>query len=62
MFPLAAGMRCMAWLRIQLTEDEQRVVKADRESHPDPGIRRKFWVLWVLHCSLCARRPSKLST
>lgn len=44
----------MAWLRIHLTEDEQRIVKGERESHPDPGVRRKFWVLWVLHCG--ARR------
>lgn len=44
----------MAWFRIHLTEDEQRVVKSERESYPDPGVRRKFWVLWVLHCG--ARR------
>ncbi|MDB5339783.1 MAG: hypothetical protein JWN70_5402 [Planctomycetaceae bacterium] len=35
----------MAWLRIQLREDEQRVVNAKRESHSDPSVRRKFWVL-----------------
>jgi transposase len=44
----------MAWLRIQLSEDEQRTVKGERESHPDPVVRRRFWVLWVLHCG--ARR------
>ena len=46
----------MAWLRIQLTEDEQRVAKGERDSHPDAGVRRKFQVLWMLHCG--ARRES----
>jgi transposase len=50
----------MAWLRIQLTEDEQRAVKADRESHPDPGVRRKFWVLWVLHCGALREKAAEI--
>ena len=40
----------MAWLRIALTEDEQRIVRGERESHPDPCVRRRLWALWLLHC------------
>ncbi len=30
----------MTWLRIELTADEQRIVLAERESHPDASARR----------------------
>jgi transposase len=40
----------MGWFRISLSEDEQRVVKDQRESHPDPYVRRRMWTLWLLHC------------
>jgi transposase len=39
----------MAWLRIALTDDEQRVVNAERDSHPDEHVRRKMLVLGLLH-------------
>ena len=39
----------MAWFQIALTEDEQRVVNAERDSHPDAHVRRKMLVLWLLH-------------
>ena len=42
----------MAWFRVQLTDEEQRVVKAERESHPELHVRRKMLVLWALHCGL----------
>ena len=45
-----AWLRHMAWLRIALTEDEQRIVRGERESHPDPCVRRRLWALWLLHC------------
>jgi hypothetical protein len=42
----------MAWLRIQLTESEQRIVVGERESHADAVVRRRLWVLWLLHLRL----------
>ena len=42
----------MAWLRVNLTEDEQRIVQCERESHTDACVRRRLWVLWLLHCGL----------
>ena len=39
----------MAWLRVQLTEEQQRVVNEERSSHPNPRIREKMLVLWLLH-------------
>ena len=42
----------MAWLRIELTDDEQRIVLSERESHPNVCVRRRLWTLWLLHCGL----------
>lgn len=41
----------MAWLHIELSEAEQRVVSAEREN-PAKHVRRKMLVLWSLHCGL----------
>ena len=40
----------MAWLRIALTEDEQRIVLRERDSHPSACVRRRLWGVWLLHC------------
>ena len=32
----------MAWFRVRLTEDEQRVVNEERSCHPNPRIREKM--------------------
>ena len=50
----------MAWFRVGLTEDEQRVVNEERESHPDSHVRRKMLVLWSLHCGLKRQQAAKL--
>lgn len=42
----------MAWFRIKLTDEEQQVVNEERESHPNPVVRRRMLVLWLLHCGL----------
>jgi len=42
----------MAWLRVQLSEQDQAVVNAERDAHPEPHVRRKMLVLWLLHCRL----------
>jgi transposase len=42
----------MARFRIALTDDEQLLVTAERESHPEAHVRRKMLVLWLLHCGV----------
>ena len=42
----------MAWLRIALTDAERAVVHAERDSHPEPHVRRKMLALWLLHGGL----------
>lgn len=50
----------MAWLRIELTEAEQRVVLGERESHSDACVRRRLWVVWLLHCGLKREQAAKI--
>jgi transposase len=40
----------MAWFRVHLTEEQQRVVNEERVAHPDLRVREKMLVLWLLHC------------
>jgi transposase len=42
----------MARSTIVLSESEQSVVAAERDSHPDPVVRRKMLVLWSTHCGV----------
>jgi transposase len=39
----------MTWLRIRLTEEQQRVANEERSAHPNPRIREKMLVIWLLH-------------
>jgi transposase len=39
----------MAWLRVELSEEQQRIVNAERDEHPCQHVRRKMLVLWLLH-------------
>ena len=50
----------MAWLRIDLTEDEQRIVRAEKDSHPDASVRRRLWSLWLLHCGTKREQVAKI--
>ncbi len=50
----------MAWLRIQLTEEEQRVVNEERCVHPNPRIREKMLVLWLLHNGITRQNAAKI--
>lgn len=50
----------MAWLRIKLMESEQRIVECERESHTDAVVRRRLWVLWLLHCGLKREQAAKV--
>jgi transposase len=37
------------WFRPTLPPDEQHRVRADRDHHPGPVVRRKMLVLWAVH-------------
>ena len=50
----------MAWLRIKLTVSEQRIVERERDSHADTVVRRRLWVLWLLHCGLKREQAAKV--
>ncbi len=49
----------MAWFRVRLTEDEQRVVNEERCCHPNLRIREKMLVLWLLHTGLTRQHAAK---
>jgi transposase len=51
----------MAWLRIALDEQEQAAVNAERDSHPEPHVRRKMLVLWMLHCRLTRAKAAEVA-
>src|ERR1700728_3093537 len=51
----------MAWLRIKLTEEEQKIVNAERDSHPQDHVRRKMLVLWLLHCGLTREKTAAVA-
>jgi transposase len=51
----------MAWLRIQLTEEQQRIVNEERTSHPHPRVREKMLVLWLLHCGLTRQKAAEVA-
>jgi hypothetical protein len=51
----------MAVFWIALTEDEQRVVNAERDSHPEAHVRRKMLVVWLLHCGLTRVKAAEIA-
>ena len=50
----------MAWLRIQLTPEQQQIVNEDRSSHPNLAIREKMLVLWLLHTGITRRKAAEI--
>jgi transposase len=50
----------MAWFRVQLTEEEQRIVNEERLFHPNPRIREKMLVLWLLHHGLTRQKAAEI--
>ena len=50
----------MAWLRVQLTEEEQRVVNEERISHPNERIRERMLVLWLLHNGVTRQKAAEI--
>jgi transposase len=51
----------MAVFRIAVTEDEQRVVNAERDSHPAAHVRRKMLVVWLLHYGLARTKAAEIA-
>src|SRR5689334_16209909 len=51
----------MAWLRIELTEEQQQAVNAERDSHPHEHVRRKMLVLWLLHCGITRDKAAQVA-
>ena len=51
----------MGWLRVELTEEQQRVVNAERDSHPQDHVRRKMLILWLLHCGLSREKTAEVA-
>jgi transposase len=51
----------MAWFHIALSDDEQRIVNAERESHPEAHVRRKMLVLWLLHCEVTREKAAAIA-
>jgi transposase len=50
----------MAWLRVRLTEDEQRLVNEERTSHPNERIRERMLVLWLLHNGVTRQKAAEI--
>jgi transposase len=51
----------MAWLRIELTDEQQQVVNSERDSHPCEHVRRKMLVLWLLHNGLGREKAAEIA-
>ncbi len=50
----------MAWFRVHLTEEQQRIVNEERVAHPDLRVREKMLVLWLLHCGSQREEAAKI--
>jgi transposase len=50
----------MAWLRVQLTEEERRVVNEERTSHPNERIRERMLVLGLLHNGVTRQKAAEI--
>jgi transposase len=50
----------MAWLRVRLTEEEQRVVIEERTSHPNERIRERMLVLWLLYNGVTRQKAAEI--
>src|SRR5262245_66438020 len=50
----------MAWFRVQLTEEQQRIVNEWRTPHPDLRVREKMLVLWLLHCGTTRQKAAEI--
>jgi transposase len=50
----------MAWFRVELSEEQQRIVNEERSSHPNQRVREKMLVLWLLHKGFTRQRVAEI--
>lgn len=50
----------MARSPIVLSEAEQAIVAAERDSHPDPIVRRKMLALWSAPCGVSREQTAAI--
>src|SRR5215831_19849516 len=50
----------MAWFRVRLTEEQQRVVNEERVAHPNLRVREKMLVIWLLHCGTTREKAAEI--
>jgi transposase len=62
LIPLASHARIstVAWLRVQLTEEQQQIVDEERSSHPNLRVREKMLVLWLLHNGVTRQKAAEI--
>jgi len=51
----------MARFPIVLTDDEQKIVDAERDSHPESHVRRKMLALWLLHNEITRGKTASIA-
>ena len=51
----------MARTPVRLSESEQPIVAAERDTHPDPVVRRKMLVLWTTHCGVSRAKAAAVA-
>ena len=51
----------MAWLRVNLSEQEQKIVNAERDGHPEEHVRRKMLVVRLLHCGITREKAAEVA-
>jgi transposase len=51
----------MAWLRVELSEEQERIVNAERDEHPCQHVRRKMLVLWLLHNGITRDKAARIA-
>jgi transposase len=50
----------MARIRVELDQDQQRIVDEERSSHPNPRIRERMLALWLLHHGVKRQDAAKI--
>jgi transposase len=50
----------MAWFRVRLTEEQQRIVHEERVAHPNLRVREKMLVIWLLHCGATREKAAEI--
>ncbi len=49
------------WVRIELDDEQQRIVNDERQHHPQLHVRGKMQVLWLLHCGATREQAATMA-